>query len=121
MANQIIGGTCYITVDGQELSVEGSITVPINTVSRSVTIASGRPIGFTEKAVAPTLQGNFFIDHSFPLQKIIDATDMTVVAEFANGWKYTLSGAFLTGDSIDFSPEDGKVTLKFTGMKGDWS
>ena len=121
MANQIIGGTCYITVDGQELSVEGSLSIPVNTVSKEAVIASGRVIGYTKKTIAPSLKGTFYVDNQFPLQKIIEASDMTILAEFANGWKYTLSNAFLSGDSIEFTPEDGKITLTFTGLKGDWS
>ena len=121
MANQIIGGTCHITVDGQELSVEGSLSIPVNNVSKTAVVASGRVLGYTTKTVAPSLTGSFYVENDFPLQKIIEASDMTVIAEFANGWKYTLSNAFLSGDSINFTPEDGKITLTFTGLNGDWS
>ncbi len=45
---------------------------------------------------------------------------MTVVAEFANGWTYTLGGAFVT-DSIEVSGDDSDTTINFAGETGKWS
>ena len=45
--------------------------------------------------------------------------DMTIVAEFANGRVYVLSGAYLTEEQ-EFNADDGTVTLRFDGMHGDW-
>lgn len=121
MATNRIAGTCYITCDGTELNLEGSLSIPINEYNREPVTASGRVIGFKETPVTPTITGSFYVDADFPLETLRSETDMTIVAELANGMRYTLSGAFLSGDSADFSPEDGTVSLTFSGIRGDWS
>ena len=120
MANQCIYGTCYITVDGQALSLEGSLQIPIQKFERSAVVASGRVIGYSETPITPSITGSFYVDKGFPLEKLQDAVDMTVVAELANGLRYTLSDAFLSGNNSNYTPEDGKVQLNFSGVRGDW-
>lgn len=121
MANQRISGTCYITVDGEELNLSGALQIPVNKYTRQAVTASGRVIGYSETPVVPSISGNFYVDADFPLEKLRTATDMTIVAELANGMRYTLSDAFLAGDNANFAPEDGTVQLVFNGVRGDWS
>lgn len=121
MANQRISGTCYITVDGEELNLSGSLQIPVNKYTRQAVTASGRVIGYSETPVVPSISGNFYVDSDFPLEKLRTATDMTIVAELANGMRYTLSDAFLAVDNANFAPEDGTVQLVFNGVRGDWS
>ena len=52
-------------------------------------------------------------------QMLQQGENMTIVAEFANGRVYTLSGAYLT-DEQEYNADDGTVTLRFDGMHGDW-
>ena len=121
MANQRIAGTCYISVDGESLNLQGSLSIPMANVTREAIVASGRTIGYKETPVTPTISGSFYVDPAFPLDKLRNAADMTIVAELANGMVYTLSHAFLTGGDSNFNPEDGNVTLNFSGIRGDWS
>lgn len=80
MANQRISGTCYITVDGEELNLSGSLQIPVNKYTRQAVTASGRVIGYSETPVVPSITGNFYVDSDFPLEKLRTATDMTIVA-----------------------------------------
>lgn len=121
MANQRIAGTCYISVDGEELNLEGSLAISLNKFNREPVTASGRVIGYKETPVTPSISGSFFVTSDFPLDKLRTAVDMTIVAELANGMHYTLSDAFLAGTDASFQPEDGHVTLTFNGIRGDWS
>ena len=44
---------------------------------------------------------------------------MTITAELANGKVYTLSGAWLEGET-SAKGDDGTVDLEFAGLKGIW-
>ena len=70
MANQRISGTCYITVDGEELNLSGSLQIPVNKYTRQAVTASGRVIGYSETPVVPSISGNFYVDADFPLEKL---------------------------------------------------
>ena len=107
---ELIAGTCYVKVDGQVLLLKGSMTATASNVSREAIVANGRVSGYKE----------FVVDKNFPVAKLQTGADMTVVAEFANGWTYTLGGAFVT-DSIEVSGDDSDTTINFAGETGKWS
>lgn len=115
-----VAGTCFVTVDGQELSLSGNLSIPVNAVIREPVLGSGRIVGFRETPVQPQIAGDFVVEPAMDLKAIAEGEDMTVVARLANGMVYTLSGAFL-GPQSDYAPEDGTVSLTFQGIRGDWS
>ena len=115
-----IAGACYIKVDGQQLSLNGSLSCLANTVTREAIMGSTGVAGYSENPVAPTITGTFNVTEDFPLQKVVSSTSMTVTAELANGMVFTLSDAFVSGE-VSFSASDGTVQLTFTGVRGSWS
>ena len=117
---ELIAGTCYVKIDGQVLLLKCSMTATASNVSREAIIANGRVRGHKEIPVVPTISGQFVVDKNFPVQKLQTGVDMTVVAEFANGWTYTLGGAFVT-NSIEVSGDDSDTTINFAGETGKWS
>lgn len=118
--SQLIAGTCYISIDGQRLLLKGSATATASKVTREPVMANGGVQGHKEVPVAPTLSGQFVVDKNFPIEKLQEATDMTVVAEFANGKVFTLGGAFVT-EEIQVAGGDSDTTINFAGMTGKWS
>lgn len=118
--SQLIAGTCYISIDGQRLLLKGSATATASKVTREPVMANGGVQGHKEVPVAPTLSGQFVVDKNFPIEKLQEATDMTVVAEFANGKVFTLGGAFVT-EEIQVAGDDSDTTINFAGMTGKWS
>lgn len=115
-----ISGICYIKVNGEQLSLNGSLTCTMNTVTREAVMGSTGVAGFSETPVAPTISGTFNVGSDFPIDTLMQTTDMTVTAELANGMVFTLSEAFVSGEA-QYSPSDGTVSLTFTGVKGNWS
>lgn len=118
--SQLIAGTCYVSIDGQRLLLKGSATATASKVTREPVMANGGVQGHKEVPVAPTLSGQFVVDKNFPIEKLQEATDMTVVAEFANGKVFTLGGAFVT-EEIQVAGDDSDTTINFSGMTGKWS
>lgn len=115
-----IAGICYIKVDGEQLSLSGSLSISMAEVTREAVMGSLGVAGCSETPVAPSLTGTFNVDEAFPISALLNNTNMTVTAECANGMVFTLSGAFVSGE-VSYTPGEGTVQLTFTGEKGNWS
>lgn len=114
-----VAGICYIKVDGEQLTVEGGVECPLMDVNRETVMAVDAPAGFKETAIAPYVKLSAIFVAAFPLDKLRENTEMTVTAELANGKVYTLSGAYLVGET-PVKGSDGMIDLEFNGAKGIW-
>lgn len=117
---QRLAGTCYITVDGEQLLLQGSLTANKGMVTREPLVANGRVVGYSEGVVNPHIDGTVYVPPGFPLKKLQDSTDMTVVAEFANGESCTLSGAWVANE-LDYSGQEGTLSITFNGEDLVWN
>lgn len=111
-----IAGTCYIKADGAQLAVEGSVEIPLRSVTRETKIGSTGVVGYSETDTAPYVKATVFLDPDFPTS-VLSSTGMTITAELANGWVYTLNEAWLSGE-IAGNMSDGTVSLEFNGLSG---
>lgn len=119
MAAKRISGICFVKVDGEQLSVEGSVECPLLEVKRETVMALNGPAGYKETNLAPFVKVSCILVPGFPLAKLQTNTSMQVSVNLANGMVYTLSDAWLNGEPTA-KPEDGKVELEFGGLKGKW-
>lgn len=112
-----IAGTCYIKVDGLQISATGGIEVPMNMkVKESIVDLSGG-VDYKETSRAPYTKLTAKVPKGFPRDKITESESMTITSEFANGDVYVLSNAFVEGE-LNHNPEDGTVEIQFTGEEG---
>lgn len=114
-----VAGTCYIKVDGEQLEVSGGVECPINEVTRETVMSATGPAGYKETPQRPFVKLSAILVAGFPREKVAQATDMTVTAEFPNGTAYTLSQAYLEGEATA-KADDGTTELEFSGKKGIW-
>jgi hypothetical protein len=114
-----VAGICYIKVDGEQLEVEGGVECPLTDLAREEVMGLSGVAGYKETALAPYVKLSAIFVPDFPVAKLRDGTDMTVTAELANGKVYTLSGAWLNGESA-VKGDEGKIDLEFKGTKGAW-
>jgi hypothetical protein len=114
-----VAGIAYIKVDGMQLEVQGGVEAPISDKERETVKGLTGTAGFKETALTPYVKVNAIFRDDFPMAAVAANTDMTVTAEFPNGKVYTLSGAYLVGDS-SAKADDGTIELSFEGMKGIW-
>ncbi|MBV6287356.1 phage tail tube protein [Pseudomonas aegrilactucae] len=112
---QKVAGTCYIKVDGQQLVISGGVEVPLSKVKRE-TIVTGY---YKEEDRPPFIKLDAVKTPGFPMAKVVDGTNMTITAEFKDGTSYVLSGAYAV-DDVNVTADDGKVSLNFEGISGDW-
>lgn len=116
---QRVAGICYIKVDGAQLTVEGGVEAPMNTVNREAVMGLAGQAGYKETSLEQYLKVSAIFTPDFPLQTIAQGTNMTITAELANGKVYTLSGAYLRGER-PVKGDEGKTDLEFSGTSGVW-
>lgn len=114
-----VAGICYIKVDGEQLEVKGSVECPLSSLQRESVMGLAGNAGYKETAIAPYIKVSCIFVPEFPISKLAEGTDMTITAELANGKVYTLSGAYLVGET-PVKGDEGDVELHFEGKKGDW-
>ncbi len=114
-----VAGTCAVTADGETLELEGSMSIPLSRWQRTEKVSATGKVYYEEVPVAPGITGTFIVDRDFPLTKVTEGTDMTIVATLANGMTYILSGAFMSGEA-EFDASGGTVELNFKGDDGRW-
>ncbi|WLS77209.1 phage tail tube protein [Erwinia pyri] len=112
-----IAGTCYVKVDGQQLSLTGGIEVPMNTKLRDDVMGLDGSVDYKETHRAPYTKGTFKVPKDFPVDKLTDSDQMTITSEFANGQVYVLSEAYMFGEA-NHNPEEGTVDIEFHGSEG---
>lgn len=114
-----IAGICFVKVDGEQLSVEGSVECPMMDVKRETVMSMSGAAGYKETSLAPFVKVSVNLVLGFPLEKLQTNTSMTITAELANGTVYTLSDAWINGEP-GVKGDDGKTELEFGGLKGQW-
>ncbi len=114
-----IAGTCHITVDGQALDISGAISVPLGSSTKEAITSLNGNVHYKETPIAPFVEGSFLVTDEFPIATLMEGDDMTVLVQFANGMKYSLSGAFVEGEA-NFETDGATVSMKFTGTEGKW-
>ncbi|UVL54724.1 phage tail tube protein [Pseudomonas sp. B21-035] len=112
---QKVAGTCYIKVDGEQLTITGAVECPLSDVKRE-TIVRGH---YKEEDLIPYISVDAVKTRNFPRAKLVNGTNMTITAELADGSSYVLSGAYLV-DEAKVTGDDAKAPLKFEGIAGDW-
>lgn len=112
-------GTCFIKVDGVQLQVEGSVETPLLKYQRETKVSTSGVVGYSETPVTPYVKVTAYTDPDFPLETLRDNDNMTVTAEMANGFVYTLQGAWLAGETA-INNSDATVSLTFEGISGIW-
>ncbi|MDP3088868.1 MAG: phage tail tube protein [Methylotenera sp.] len=117
-----VAGTCYVKVDGSQLELKGDsgIEAPPFSVTREVVMGQSGVAGLKETAKTPYIKGTFIVGPDFPREKLDTGTDITATVEFINGSVYTLSGAFVVGDSA-YKSDSGELDLELNGIKGIWA
>lgn len=118
MTQKRLSGTAYITVDGTTLMARGSFEVPLSDSNKTPVIANGEVVGYDEQPVAPYCNAEIQISDETDFETITSNNSQTVKCEFANGWKYVLSDAFIQGTPT--MTEQGVAQISFSGKRGQW-
>ncbi|MCK0543865.1 phage tail tube protein [Pseudomonas syringae pv. aptata] len=112
---QKVAGTCYIKVDGTQLTISGGGEAPLMNIKRETVV----PGYYKETEKAAWLKFTAVHTADLPLKLLTTGVDMTITCEFKNGKTYVLSGAYLV-DEPSSKADDGTIELQFDGNHGSW-
>ncbi|MCM1513331.1 MAG: phage tail tube protein [Oxalobacter formigenes] len=116
-----LAGVVYLKIDGEGFDLTGDVEAPLYTENReSIIDITGKVVGYKSTYVAPYISGTFVVPKNFPMKRLFEQQDMTVTTEFANGMVYTLSGAWLVGET-PYNATEGTVALRFEGESSRWN
>lgn len=112
-----IGGTAYIKTDGKQWTLGASMSVKINSVTRTGVRGLSGGGGYTEEHTVSYIEGEFLNVKDFSAVELADIVDATVVAELVNGKSYMLSHAWLANDVVSDAAA-GTIPFRFESLEG---
>lgn len=114
-----VAGICYIKADGTQFEVKGGVEIPFSVVNRETVMGLSGVAGFKEVAQRPYIKLTAVFTRDFPISTLANSTNMTITAELANGKVYTLTAAYLEGETVS-NGEEGTAEIEFSGVTGIW-
>jgi Phage tail tube protein len=112
---QRIAGIAFLTVNGTQLSVRGNFTVSPSAVERTMIAGQDGVHGYQELPRVPYIEADLSTIPSLLLENLEAETDVTVIAQLANGMQYTLTGGTCKG-GFENNTRDGQVRVRWEGL-----
>jgi len=112
---QKFAGIAYLMVDNNQLSLRGNFTVSPSPVERTMIAGQDGVHGYQELPRVPFIEGDVSTVPGMRLEDIDGMTDVTVVAQLANGWQYSLIGATCKA-ALEANARDGQVKIRWEGL-----
>ena len=120
MATGRVAGTTIVSVDGNQLSLKGSISCAFGENERESVMGLDGRHGWKEKKVTPFIEITCTMTEDLDINTLEAVTNSTVQVEMANGKRGVLSGATQVNQAT-MNPEEGEVTFRFEGESGTYS
>jgi tail tube protein len=112
---QKFAGVAFVMIDGNQLALRGNFTVSPSPVERTMIAGQDGVHGYQELPRVPYIEGDVSTMPDMRLEDIDGQTDVTVVAQLANGWQYTLAGATCKA-ALEANARDGQVRVRWEGL-----
>jgi len=112
---QRFAGTAFLFAGGRQLSLRGNFTVSPSPVERTMIAGQDGVHGYQELPRVPYIEGDISTLQDVLLEDIDGQTDVTVVAQLANGMQYSLIGATCKA-GLDINARDGQVRVRWEGL-----
>jgi hypothetical protein len=107
-----LAGVAYVTVDGQTYMLAGDLGYKVSKVSRETLIGQDTVHGYSEKPVAGHIAGTFRDAGGLSVAQINAMTNVTVVAELANG-KTIIGRNMWTVEDQEVKTAEGTFEVKW--------
>jgi hypothetical protein len=112
---QRFAGIAFLTVDGTQLALRGNFTVSPSSVERTMIAGQDGVHGYQELPRVPYIEGDLSTIPGLLLEDLETETDVTVVAQLANGMQYTLTGGTCKC-GFENNTRDGQVRVRWEGL-----
>jgi len=112
---QRIAGIATLTVDGTQMSLRGNFTVSPSVVERTMLAGQDGIHGYQELPRVPYIEGDISTVPGLSLTALDGQTDVTVVAQLANGYNYQLTNGTCKA-GLENNTRDGQVRVRWEGL-----
>ena len=112
---QRFAGIAYLTVDGDQKALRGNFTVSPSSVERTMIAGQDGVHGYQELPRVPYIEGDLSTVPGLSLEALEAETDVTVVAQLANGMMYSLTGGTCKA-GFENNTRDGQVRVRWEGL-----
>lgn len=111
------GGTAQFILNGQLISLSGTLKVKLGGIKRTPAIGPSGPTGnWTETYEAPEFELEMWDDPTISMTALQAVTGITAQISGRNGKTYMLYGGFFT-DPLEPDVISGKVPAKLSGQR----
>jgi hypothetical protein len=115
---QRFAGIAYLYVDSTQLALRGNFVVSPSAVERTMIAGQDRVHGYQELPRVPFIEGDVSTTPDISLEDLESQVDVTVVADLANGKRYTLANATCKA-GLEANTRDGQMRVKWEGVYCD--
>ena len=112
---QRFAGIAYLMINGDQYPLRGNFTVSPSAVERTMIAGQDGVHGYQELPRVPYIEGDISTLPDVSLEEIERQTDVTVVAQLANGMQYTLAGATCKS-ALEANTRDGQARVRWEGL-----
>lgn len=117
MANNRRGGIIEFKIDGQIYDAKGNFTYGLGINERTAIVGADGIHGYSEKIMAPFIEGEITDSNGLSLDDLGAITDSTITLTLANGKVIMLSHAWsVNKDGMSASTDEGNIPVKFEGQ-----
>lgn len=107
-----LAGIAYVTVDGKNYMLTGDLKYSVSTVKRETLTGQDAVHGYSEMPVAGFISGSFRDAGGLKLADFNAMTNVTVVAELANGKTIVARNAWAT-DAQEVDTTEAKFEVRW--------
>jgi hypothetical protein len=112
---QRIAGIAFLKVDSEQVRVRGNFTVSPSMFERTMLAGQDSVHGYQELPRVPYIEADLSLMRETSLDALMAQVDVTVTAELANGWQYTLHNAVCKG-GFEANTRDGQTHVRREGL-----
>jgi hypothetical protein len=112
---QKIAGVAHLSVGNVMLALRGNFTVSHSMVERTMLAGQDGIHGYQELPRVPYMEADISTVPNFDIQTLDGQTDVTVLAQLANGWFFQLADATCKA-GLEQNTRDGQVRVRWEGM-----
>ena len=112
---QRFAGIAYVMVDSEQLPLRGNFTVSPSAFERTMIAGQDGVHGYQELPRVPYIEGDISLMPNVNLEDLEAQTDVTVVAQLANGKQYTLAYATCKS-ALEANTRDGQARVRWEGL-----
>jgi Phage tail tube protein len=112
-----LAGLCYLTIDGQTYMLSGDFEYSPASFTRETLTGMDTVHGYSEKPQAPHISGTLRDSGGLSVASLNAMTNVTVVAELANG-KTVIGRNMWTVEAQTAKSSEATIEIKWEGPQG---